>query len=137
MSRIRNHLIASFALLGAVTASGAASAQSAIIALVGDNTIALINPSSMKVTSSMAAKGVKKLHGIDVRPADGMLYGVATDGNSPRNLLDGPGYRVVDLALSRDFRLPGLGSYLQTAANAGNVPAVLAARELISRGRAY
>jgi NitT/TauT family transport system permease protein len=27
---------------------------------------------------------------------------------------------------NRDFRLPGLGSYLQTAANAGNVPAVLA-----------
>jgi len=27
---------------------------------------------------------------------------------------------------SRDFRLPGLGSYLQTAANAGDVPAVLA-----------
>ncbi len=27
---------------------------------------------------------------------------------------------------NRDFRLPGLGSYLQTAANAGNLPAVLA-----------
>ncbi len=27
---------------------------------------------------------------------------------------------------SRDFRLPGLGSYLQTAADAGNIPAVLA-----------
>ena len=27
---------------------------------------------------------------------------------------------------SRDFRLAGLGAYLQTAANAGNVPAVLA-----------
>ena len=26
---------------------------------------------------------------------------------------------------TRDFRLPGLGSYLQTAANAGNVPAIL------------
>src|SRR6185295_2433963 len=26
---------------------------------------------------------------------------------------------------TRDFRLPGLGSYLQTAANAGNIPAVL------------
>jgi NitT/TauT family transport system permease protein len=26
---------------------------------------------------------------------------------------------------ARDFRLPGLGSYLQTAANTGNVPAVL------------
>ncbi len=80
MSRIRNHLIASFALLGAVTASGAASAQSAIIALVGDNTIALINPSSMKVTSSVPAKGVKKLFGIDVRPADGMLYGLTDTG---------------------------------------------------------
>ena len=33
-----------------------------------------------------------------------IVTGVATDGNSPRNLLDGPGYRVVDLALSRDFR---------------------------------
>ncbi len=80
MSRIRNHLIASFALLGAVTASGAASAQSAIIALVGDNNIALINPSTMKVTSSKPAMGVKKLHGIDVRPADGMLYGVTDTG---------------------------------------------------------
>ncbi len=35
-----------------------------------------------------------------------VVTGVATDGNSPRNLLDGPGFRVVDLALSRDFRLP-------------------------------
>ncbi|PYS23153.1 MAG: TonB-dependent receptor [Acidobacteria bacterium] len=34
-----------------------------------------------------------------------VVTGVATDGNSPRNLLDGPGYWVVDLALSRDFRL--------------------------------
>jgi hypothetical protein len=34
-----------------------------------------------------------------------VVTGVATDGNSPRNLLDGPSYRVVDLALSRDFRL--------------------------------
>ena len=33
-----------------------------------------------------------------------IVTGVATDGNSPRNLLDGPGYRVVDLAISRDFR---------------------------------
>lgn len=34
-----------------------------------------------------------------------VVTGVATDGNSPRNLLDGPGFRVVDLAISRDFRL--------------------------------
>jgi hypothetical protein len=36
-----------------------------------------------------------------------VVTGVATDGNSPRNFLDGPGYRVVDLALSRDFALRG------------------------------
>ncbi len=35
------------------------------------------------------------------------VTGVATNGNSPRNLLDGPGYWVVDLGLSRDFDLPG------------------------------
>ena len=34
-----------------------------------------------------------------------VVTGVATDGNSPRNLLDGPSYRVVDLAISRDFNL--------------------------------
>ncbi len=32
------------------------------------------------------------------------VTGVATEGNSPRNFLTGPGYKAVDLALSRDFR---------------------------------
>jgi outer membrane receptor protein involved in Fe transport len=35
------------------------------------------------------------------------VTGVATDGNSARNLLDGPAYHSVDLALSRDFHLQG------------------------------
>jgi hypothetical protein len=34
-----------------------------------------------------------------------VVTGVATDGSSPRNLLYGPGYSTVDLALSRDFSL--------------------------------
>lgn len=34
-----------------------------------------------------------------------VVTGVATDGNSARNLLYGPGYNTVDLALSRDFNL--------------------------------
>jgi hypothetical protein len=34
-----------------------------------------------------------------------VVTGVATDGNSARNLLYGPGYNTVDLALSRDFSL--------------------------------
>jgi hypothetical protein len=33
------------------------------------------------------------------------VTGVATDGNSARNLLYGPGYSTVDLALSRTFRI--------------------------------
>ncbi|NJM54178.1 MAG: TonB-dependent receptor [Blastocatellia bacterium] len=33
-----------------------------------------------------------------------IVTGVATDGTSPRNFLYGPGFRVVDLAVSRDFR---------------------------------
>jgi hypothetical protein len=34
-----------------------------------------------------------------------VVTGVATDGNSARNLLYGPGYNTVDLAISRTFRL--------------------------------
>jgi hypothetical protein len=33
------------------------------------------------------------------------VTGVATDGNSARNLLDGPWYHSVDMALSRNFQL--------------------------------
>jgi hypothetical protein len=36
-----------------------------------------------------------------------VVNGVATDGNSVRNLLEGPGFKVIDLAVSRQFRLPG------------------------------
>ena len=36
-----------------------------------------------------------------------VVTGVAVDGNSPRNVLDGPGYRAVDLAVSRAFNLGG------------------------------
>jgi hypothetical protein len=34
------------------------------------------------------------------------VTGAPVDGNSPRNYLDGPGYSVVDLALTRDVQLP-------------------------------
>jgi hypothetical protein len=79
MSRIRTSLVASFALVGALAVAGTASAQS-IVALVGDNTIAMINPTTRKVTANWPVKGVQKLAGIDVRPTDGMLYGVTADG---------------------------------------------------------
>jgi hypothetical protein len=48
-----------------------------------------------------------------------VVTGVATNGNSPRNFLDGPGYWVVDLGLSRDFKLPR-GAKLTFRAEATN-----------------
>jgi hypothetical protein len=33
-----------------------------------------------------------------------IVTGVATEGNSRRNFLTGPGYKAVDLAISRDIR---------------------------------
>jgi hypothetical protein len=79
MFKLRNQAIAALALAAATFAAGAASAQS-VIALVNDKTIAMISPANWKVTASWDAKGVNKLVGIDVRPADGMLYGLTADG---------------------------------------------------------
>jgi hypothetical protein len=52
-----------------------------------------------------------------------VVNGVATNGNSARNLLDGPGFRVVDLAVSRDFDLPGSQklTFRAEATNAFNI----------------
>ena len=66
-----------------------------------------------------------------------LVTGIATDGTSPRNFLYGPGYRVVDLALSRDFkigeryklRLRGEGTNVLNMVNLGDpvssVPATI------------
>jgi hypothetical protein len=73
-----------FVLTGAVVASStvATGAQAAgwIIGLVDGKSIVPIDPGSRKVTSKADVKGSGPLVGIDVRPADGMLYGVAGDG---------------------------------------------------------
>jgi len=51
------------------------------------------------------------------------VTGQPVDGSSPRNVLDGPGYRVVDLAVSRDVRLHGSAklTFRVEATNAFNV----------------
>jgi DNA-binding beta-propeller fold protein YncE len=59
--------------------TGAASAETAV-GLVGDKTLVLIDTAKGKVTKTVEVSGVSKLHGIDLRPANKMLYGVATDG---------------------------------------------------------
>jgi hypothetical protein len=49
-----------------------------------------------------------------------VVTGVPTDGDSPRNLLDGPGFRAVDLAISRSFAMPG-GTKVSVRAEGTNV----------------
>ena len=75
---IRTILAASAALL--ISAAAAQAAQ--VAALVGDNTIAIVDTAAKKVTKTRTISGASgKIAGIDVRPADGMLYALAEDGN--------------------------------------------------------
>ncbi len=68
------------ALLASSAFAGAAQAQS-VAALVGDDTIAIVDVGAKKVEKTMKVSGASgKLLGIDVRPADGMLYGATADG---------------------------------------------------------
>ncbi len=50
------------------------------------------------------------------------VTGQPVNGNTPRNFLEGPGFRVVDLAVSRDFNLPkGKLTFRAEATNAFNI----------------
>jgi hypothetical protein len=73
-----------FAIAGALAASfltPVAANAASIVGLIDGKTLVMIDPASKKVTSTVALKGTPGLLGIDVRPADGMLYGYSTDGN--------------------------------------------------------
>ncbi len=64
----------------ALISSGAQAAQVAV--LIGDSTIAIVDTAARQVTRSWPISGVSgRVAGIDVRPADGMLYALAADGN--------------------------------------------------------
>jgi Domain of unknown function (DUF4394) len=72
------------AIAGALAAScliPVAANAASIVGLVDGKTLVMIDPASKKVTSKVTVNGTPGLLGIDVRPADGMLYGVSTDGN--------------------------------------------------------
>ncbi|MBY0531567.1 MAG: DUF4394 domain-containing protein [Xanthobacteraceae bacterium] len=74
----RKSLIAAAVVAGSVGFASAASAHS-IVALVGNNTLTVVDFKTRKAVSTVQVKGVQ-LIGIDVRPADGMLYGVTANG---------------------------------------------------------
>ena len=77
MQSIRTPLLIALALAGTLAATNV-MAQS-LVALSGGDTLTLINPKDWKATGSVKVKGAK-LMGIDVRPADNMLYGVTDNG---------------------------------------------------------
>src|SRR5262249_58629191 len=66
----------------AVSSLGASGPEAGgwIIGLVDGKSVVVIDPATRKVASKVDVKGAGSLLGIDVRPADGMLYGVAGDG---------------------------------------------------------
>lgn len=81
------------AILAASTAlmALAGTAQAAdVAALIGNDTIAIVDTSAKKATKKMKVEGVAApLVGIDVRPADGMLYALAADGTLYTIAMDG------------------------------------------------
>lgn len=67
------------ALIGINMTFATAQAQTAA-ALIGDTRIALVDLAARSVTGALTVTGIGPIAGIDVRPADGMLYAVAADG---------------------------------------------------------
>ena len=79
MTKARNLLLASTVLAVAV-AAGAAQA-STLAVLTGDDTLTMVDTATQKAGKSMKVSGINgKIAGIDVRPADGMLYALGVDG---------------------------------------------------------
>ena len=76
------HHAKTLAVAGALVASlfGTAANAASIIGLVDGKTLVWVDPATKKVTGKADIKGAASVVGIDVRPADGMLYAVTADG---------------------------------------------------------
>jgi hypothetical protein len=61
--------------------SGIAAQAAMLAALTGDDTLTMVDTATLKASKQMKVTGLAgKIAGIDVRPADGMLYALAVDG---------------------------------------------------------
>lgn len=78
MNRFVSRLTATAATLAAFSAAAAASPA---VGLKGDKTLVWFDTDKPAEMKTIEVTGVDRLHGIDVRPADKMLYGVAGDGS--------------------------------------------------------
>jgi hypothetical protein len=71
----------SIAISALLVATGAALAAPAV-GLVGGTTLVMFDTESLAVSGTMDVTGVDGLAGIDVRPADKLLYGVSLSGEA-------------------------------------------------------
>ena len=79
-----------FAASVAVLLTSAAANAAQVAALIGGDTIATVDTAQKKATSSVKVTGISgALVGIDVRPADGLLYGLVDDGTVVTIAADG------------------------------------------------
>lgn len=70
-----------FASLLASAAIVAPAQAQTVAALMGDDMIAMVDAGAKKAATAMKVSGIEgRLVGIDVRPADGKLYGLVADG---------------------------------------------------------
>jgi hypothetical protein len=70
-----------FAATTALLLTSAAANAAQVAALIGGDTIAMVDTAQKKATGTVKVSGINgMLVGIDVRPADGMLYGLVDDG---------------------------------------------------------
>jgi hypothetical protein len=79
---MRKHTIAAATILAGASLGAAAARAETVAALVGDATLAHVDTAAGKVVKTVTVSGISgTVLGIDVRPADGMLYGVISDGS--------------------------------------------------------
>ena len=70
-----------FAASAALLMTSVAANAAQVAALIGNDTIATVDTAQKKATGSVKVTGISgALVGIDVRPADGLLYGLVDDG---------------------------------------------------------
>ncbi|CAN5402387.1 DUF4394 domain-containing protein [soil metagenome] len=70
-----------FAASAALLMTSVAVNAAQVAALIGNDTIATVDTAQKKATGSVTVTGISgALVGIDVRPADGLLYGLVDDG---------------------------------------------------------
>jgi hypothetical protein len=72
--------IALASTLAALLLAANVAQAGSIIGLVDGKSIVTIDPATRKVTGAAEIKGAASVVGIDVRPADGLLYAVSADG---------------------------------------------------------